>query len=179
MEASELAVKTGIPREVIIEKIGLKRKPVAAPHETPAFMAAAAARKALEMAGMKPEELDCVIYNGGQHKDYMCWLAGLKITDELGAVNAWSFDMEAMCGSMISGLEVARGLIASGRCTTVLLASGYRNGDLVSYGVPETTFMFDLGAGGSAVILQGRIRRQYSAWSVFQGATVPFRSCVQ
>ena len=169
MEASEIAGKSGIPEDIIVQKIGVKRKPVASEAETPAFMAAESAKKAVSMAGMDPMDIDCVIYNGGQHKDYICWLAGLWIAEEIGAKNAWSFDMEAMCGSMISGLETARGLIASGRCKTVLLASGYRNGDLVSMKVPETTFMFDLGAGGSAMILKAGYDRNLLLGASFRG----------
>ena len=70
---------------------------------------------------------------------------------------------------MISGIEVARGLISSGRCENVLLASGYRNGDLVSYSVPETTFMFDLGAGGSAVLLQKGYEKNVLLGASFRG----------
>ncbi len=169
MTAAEISEKSGIPENVIVEKIGVKSKPVAAEHETTAYMAAESAKKAIAAAGIDPLEIDCVIYNGGQHKDYICWLAGLWIAEEIGAKNAWSFDMEAMCGSMISGLETARGLIASGRCKTVLLASGYRNGDLVSYNVPETTFMFDLAAGGSAIVLQAGYDRNVLLGSSFRG----------
>ncbi len=168
-DAERIAKESGVPAQVVIEKLGVRKKPVASDFETPVYMAIEAAKKALEKAGMGAEELDCVIYNGGQHKDYICWLAGLKIADELGAVNAWSFDMEAMCGSMITGFETARGLIASGRCKKVLLASGYRNGDLVSYQVPETTFMFDLGAGGSAAILQGGYKHNQLLGASFRG----------
>ena len=169
MSASEISDKCGIPEKIIIEKIGLRKKPIAGEKDTPAYMATEAAQKAVSMAGLDPLEIDCIIYNGGQHKDYVCWLAGLKIADNIGASNAWSFDMEAMCGSMISGIEVARGLIASGRCRTILLASGYRNGDLVSYDVPETTFMFDLGAGGSAVILQSGYEKNVLMGASFKG----------
>jgi 3-oxoacyl-[acyl-carrier-protein] synthase-3 len=169
ISAAEISEKSGIPENVIIEKIGCRQKPLAGKGDTPAFMAAEAAEKAILMADIDPSEIDCVIYNGGQHKDYICWLAGLKIADSIGAINAWSFDMEAMCGSMISGFEVARGLIMSGRCKTILLASGYRNGDLVSYSVPETTFMFDLGAGGSSVILQAGYDKNILLGASFRG----------
>ena len=76
VSAAEIAEKSGIPEKVIIEKIGLKKKPIASEKETPAFMAAEAARKAIRMAEIDPLDIDCVIYNGGQHKDYICWLAG-------------------------------------------------------------------------------------------------------
>lgn len=169
MTAAELSEKSGIPENIITEKIGLKKKPIPSEGDTPVYMATESAKKAIKMAGIDPLDIDCIIYNGGQHKDYMCWLAGLKIADNLGATNAWSFDMEAMCGSMLSGFEVARGLISTGRCKTVLLASGYRNGDFINYDVPETTFMFDLGAGGSAAILQAGYDKNVLLGSSFKG----------
>lgn len=169
MTAAEISAKCGIPEDIIIEKIGLRKKPIASQLDTPAYMGTEAAKKAITMAGIDPLDIDCVIYNGGQQKDYICWLAGLKIADSIGASNAWSFDMEAMCGSMLSGFEVARGLITSGRCRTVLLSSGYRNGDLVSFDVPETTFMFDLGAGGSAAILQAGYEKNILLGASFKG----------
>ncbi len=168
-DAAKVSEESGVPENIVIEKLGFKRKPMAQEHETTAFMALEASRKAIAMADIDPMAIDCVIYNGGQHKDYVCWLAGLNIADKLGAKNAWSFDMEAMCGSMISGFEVARGLIASGRCKTVLLASGYRNGDFINYKVSETTFMYDLGAGGSAAILQGGYEKNILMGSSFKG----------
>jgi len=143
---------------------------VPGPDDTTAFMGLEAARKALEMAGRSAAELDVIIWNGAQHKDYINWLAGLYIADQLGAVNAWAFDMEAMCGSMMTGMEVARSLMETNtEYRTVLLVSGYRNGDMISYSVPETSFMFDLGAGGTAVVLERDCGRNALLGTAFKG----------
>ncbi|MFW6212178.1 MAG: 3-oxoacyl-ACP synthase [Spirochaetota bacterium] len=170
MDAAELAEKTGIPEDVIRRKFGVESKPVPGPHDTTSAMAIAAAKNAIEMAGIDPKEIDVVIWNGGQHKDYLNWLAGLHVAEELGATNAWSFDMEAMCGSMMAGMEVARSLmIANEGYRTVLLASGYRNGDMVDYSVKETSFMFDIGAGGAAMILRRDAGRNRILGTAFRG----------
>lgn len=154
MDASEIANRSNIPEQVIREKFGIHKKPVPGPDDSPSAMGIAAARRALESAGVKAEDLDVIIWNGAQHKDYLNWLAGLHVARELGATKAWSFDMEAMCGSMMAGMEVARSLmVANPRYQKILLVSGYRNGDMVDYSVPETSFMFDLGAGGAAMVL--------------------------
>jgi 3-oxoacyl-[acyl-carrier-protein] synthase-3 len=131
------------------------------------------------MAGIAPAEIDLLIYNGAQHKDYPNWLAGLKVAHELGAVNAWSFDMEAMCGSMMVGMEVARSLmLANEQYKTVLLASGYRNGDMIDYGVPETSFMFDIGAGGSALLLRQGHQENLLLGTAFRGDGSFSEDCV-
>jgi len=170
MDAAELALKTGIPEDVIREKFGVESKPIPGPEDTTSAMAIAAARNAIEMAGIDPKEIDVVIWNGGQHKDYLNWLAGLHVAEQIGATNAWSFDMEAMCGSMMAGMEVARSLmIANEGYRTVLLASGYRNGDMVDYSVKETSFMFDIGAGGAAMILRRDVGKNRILGTAFRG----------
>ncbi len=170
MEASELAERTGIPEEVIREKFGVERKPVPGPDDTTSAMGIAAAKNAIAMAGIDPVEIDVVIWNGGQHKDYLNWLAGLHVADAIGATTAWSFDMEAMCGSMMAGMEVARSLmVANDEYRTVLLVSGYRNGDMVDYSVKETSFMFDLGAGGAAMLLRRGAGRNLIRGTAFRG----------
>jgi 3-oxoacyl-[acyl-carrier-protein] synthase-3 len=170
MTAADLAAATGIPEEVIALKFGVKGKPVAGPGETTAFMGLAAARKALASAGVGAGEVDLVIWCGAQHKDYPCWLAGLYVADRLGAGRAWSFDMEAMCGSMMAALDVAKGLmLLHPELATVLLVSGYRNNDLIDLAVPETRFMLDIGSGGSALVLRRDAGRNEVLASAFRG----------
>ena len=100
-----------------------------------------------------------MIWCGAQHKDYPCWLAGLYVADQIGAKNAWSFDMEAMCGSMMAALDIAKSLIiARGDLETVLLVSGYRDNDLIDLKEPATRFMLDIGSGASALVLRKNAR---------------------
>ncbi|MBF9018152.1 MULTISPECIES: 3-oxoacyl-ACP synthase [unclassified Oceanispirochaeta] len=170
LSSQDIADKTGIPEDVIRLKFGVDKKPVPGPGDTTSFMGIEAARESLAMAGIDPEEIDVLIWNGAQHKDYLNWLAGLHVAKEIGAVNAWSFDMEAMCGSMMAGMEVARSLmVANPEYKTVMLVSGYRNGDMVDYGVKETSFMFDLGAGGAAMILRKGHNANILTASAFRG----------
>lgn len=170
MDAGDIAEKSGIPENVIREKFGVDRKPVPGPGDTTSFMGVQAAREAIHMAGIDAGDIDVVIWNGGQHKDYLNWLAGLHVAREIGADNAWSFDMEAMCGSMMAGMEVARSLmIANEGYKTILLVSGYRNGDMVDYSVKETSFMFDIGAGGAAMVLGRNCGKNSIIGTAFRG----------
>lgn len=179
MTAAELAARTGIPEDVIARKFGVVQKPVPGPDDTTSAMGVAAARRAIANAGIDPTEIDLVIWNGAQHKDYPCWLAGLSVADELGATNAWSFDMEAMCGSMMAALDTARALmLTKRRVRTVLLVSGYRNADLINLDVPETRFMLDLGAGGAAVVLRRGYDRNVVLESSFRGDGSFAQDCV-
>ena len=120
--------------------------------------------------GVGGDAVDLVIWCGAQHKDYPCWLAGLYVANQLGAKQAWSFDMEAMCGSMMTALEVAKSLMLTRPdLGTVLLVSGYRNNDLIDVTVPETRFMLDIGSGGSALVLKKDAGRNVVLASAFRG----------
>ena len=170
MTAQELAEKTKIPENIIIEKFGVVEKPVPGEKDTSSYMAVQAARKALGNAEVSPSEIDLVIWNGAQHKDYPNWLAGMKVAYEIGATNAWSFDMEAMCGSMMAGIDVAKSMmLTKKRLKRVLLVSGYRNLDLINLEEPSTHFMLDIGAGGAAVVLEKGYNRNVVLSSSFRG----------
>lgn len=170
LSAAELAIATGVPEDVVALKFGVRSKPVAGPGDTTALMGVKAARVALDRAGVGAQDLDLVLWCGAQHKDYECWLAGLFVANELGAARAWSFDMEAMCGSMMAALDVAKSLmLARDDLETVLLVSGYRNNDLIDLAEPSTRFMMDIGSGGSAIVLGKNAGRNELLGSAFKG----------
>ncbi|MCX7026596.1 MAG: 3-oxoacyl-ACP synthase [Spirochaetes bacterium] len=179
MTAAQLATASGVPEEIIRSKFGIQSKPVAGPEDTTAEMGYRAAVAALEDAGVEASELDLIIWCGSQHKDYPCWLAGLKVANRLGANKAWSFDMEAMCGSMMAALDVAKSLmLVRGDLKNVLLVSGYRNNDLIDLAYPPTRFMMDIGSGGSACVLVKDLGRNEILNSAFRGDGSLSEMCV-
>lgn len=170
MTAADLSAATGIPEEVIATKFGVKSKPVAGPDDTTAVMGVKAARLAMQEAGIEGKDVDLVLWCGAQHKDYPCWLAGLYVANEIGAGNAWSFDMEAMCGSMMAALDIAKSMMLTRTdLETVLLVSGYRNNDLIDLAEPTTRFMMDIGSGGSACVLRKNAGKNVLLGSAFKG----------
>jgi len=177
--AADLAQASGVPEDVIAKKFGVNRKPVAGPDNTTSDMGYKAAVKALGDAGLEARELDLVIWCGAQHKDYPCCLAGLNVANRLGACRAWSFDMEAMCGSMMAALDVAKSLmLARDDLKTVLLVSGYRNNDLIDLAYPPTRFMMDIGSGGSACVLVKDLGKNAILSSAFRGDGSLSEMCV-
>jgi 3-oxoacyl-[acyl-carrier-protein] synthase-3 len=102
-----------------------------------------------------PKTIDLVIYIGEEHKEYPLWTAAIKMQEELGAYHAWGFDVALRCGTTIMAIKVAKSLMESDTTiNTVLLAGGYRNSDFIDYTNERTRFMFNLGAGGAAMILK-------------------------
>jgi 3-oxoacyl-[acyl-carrier-protein] synthase-3 len=155
MTSEEIAKASSLPLEIVKQKLGIKQKLVPGPEDHTCQMGIFAARKAIEKAKINPEEIDLVIYIGEEHKEYPLWTAGIKLQKEVGAVNAWAFDVALRCGTTIMALKVAKDMmIADETIKTVLLAGGYRNSDFIDYQNPRTRFMYNLSAGGGAILLQ-------------------------
>lgn len=153
--AAYIAQESGVPQEVIEKKMGFRQKPVAGPEDGTATMGIKAARQAIERAGISPAEIDLVIYIGEEYKEYQLWTAGIKTAYELGATNAWAFDCQLRCGTWVLGMKLAEALAVSDeKINTILIAGGYRNGDFIDYKNPRVSFMYNLGAGGAAMILK-------------------------
>jgi 3-oxoacyl-[acyl-carrier-protein] synthase-3 len=155
MTGKEIAAMAGIPEVVVEEKMGIKSKCVPGSDDHTCEMGIIAAKRAIEKAGIDPLEIDLVIYIGEEHKEYPLWTAGIKLQEEIGAFNAWAFDVALRCGTTVMALKVAKNMMLSDpEITTVLLAGGYRNVDFIDYENPRTRFMFNLGAGGGAILLK-------------------------
>ena len=153
--AAEIAAETGIPEHVIASKFGLTRKPVPGPDDHTNAMALWAAQDALAGSEIAPDEIDVVLCTTEEWKEYPLWTAGIKLAYDLGARRAWAIDVQMRCGTTIGALKLARSLmLAEPDVKTVLIAGGYRNGDLVDYRNPRSRFMINLSAGGGALLLR-------------------------
>src|SRR5690348_12568729 len=74
-DAAYIAEQSGIPEAVVREKLGIAKKHRAGPTDQTSAMAVRAAERALERAGVTPDELDLVLYSGSMHKDFYVWSA--------------------------------------------------------------------------------------------------------
>ncbi|MEA0553012.1 3-oxoacyl-ACP synthase [Lysinibacillus irui] len=155
MTAQEIAALSNIPEDIIRQKMGIHEKPIPGAYDHTVQMGIWAAQEAIQKANIDPKDIDVVIYIGEEHKEYPLWTASIKMQEELGAVNAWAFDVQLRCGTTIMALKVAKSLMASDESIqTILLAGGYRNVDFIDYSNPRTRFMYNLAAGGGAIVLR-------------------------
>jgi 3-oxoacyl-[acyl-carrier-protein] synthase III len=92
--------------EWIVEKTGITRRYLATEDETASGMAIAAARRALEMAGISGQDVGLIIACTFS-ADYAFPPVSAKIQHELGAKGAQIFDLQANCAGFVSGLTVA------------------------------------------------------------------------
>ena len=165
-DAEYIGVHSETPAEIIRTKLGWYQKTVPGPEDHTVAMGLKAARKALHYSGMKPSDIDLVIWSGEEVKEYRSWPVGPKIQKELGLTRAWSFDMQQRCGTTLVALKLARDMIrGDDSIHNVLIATGYRNSDLIDYENPRLRWMYYLAAGGAACIL----RRDYPKNQILEG----------
>ena len=155
MSPERLGAITGIPVAVVRDKLGLNGRVLPTYEDQPTVMAVKAARLALERAGRTPDDVDVVICITEEHKEYPVWTAGIKLAHDLGAHRAYAFDVGQKCGTSVLALKLARDqLAADPEVDVVLVAGGYRNGDLIDLTDPNVRFMYNLGAGGGALVVE-------------------------
>jgi 3-oxoacyl-[acyl-carrier-protein] synthase-3 len=102
-----------------------------------------------------PKEIDVILCIGEEWKEYPLTTSALYTQDKIGAVNAWGIDVQNRCCTCVSAIKMAADmLVADPEINTVMVVGGYRNGDFVDYTDKDMSMMFDLAAGGGAVILK-------------------------
>ncbi|HEX3052662.1 MAG TPA: 3-oxoacyl-ACP synthase [Aggregatilineaceae bacterium] len=159
---AEIAARTGLPEFVVSDKMGIREIHTAGPQDTITAMASQAAQKALDQAGLSPLEIDAVVYHGSEYKDHIVWSAASKIQHLVGASNAYAFEMYALCAGAPIAYKAVRDMMrVDERLKNVLLVSASRENDLIDFTNARTRFMFNFGAGGSAVIFQRGLDRNW------------------
>ena len=154
MPAADVAARSGIPEDVIIERFGLDGKHIAGPDDHVSTMAAAAGMQAIERAGLSVDDVDVVAYFGSMWKDYNVWSAAPKVIDILGIKNAWALEMaNVSCGAPVAISTVAGMLAGDPSINNVLLVGGCRESHLLDYTNERSRFMFNFGDGGAAALL--------------------------
>jgi 3-oxoacyl-[acyl-carrier-protein] synthase-3 len=154
MPAAEVAVASGIPEQVLVDKFALRGKHIAAVDEHVSDMSVRACEALLEEAGFDPASIDVVMYFGSMWKDYAVWQAAPWIAHRLGAVNAYAVEYDNVsCGTPVA-LRLARDmLVAEPELRNVLLVGACRESYLLDYGNERSRFMFNFGDGAAAALL--------------------------
>ncbi len=154
MPASEIAERSGIPEDVIIDRFGLRGKHIAGDDEHVSTMSAWAGLQAIERAGLEPADIDVVAYFGSKAMDYQVWSASPKIIDLMGTANAWALEMaNVSCGGPVAIATATSMLRGDPTISNILLVGGCRESHLIDFGNQRSRFMFNFGDGGAAVLL--------------------------
>ena len=139
--------------EWITSRTGIRERRIAAVDECTSHMAAKAAERAMEQAGVKAEEIDLIIVAtvtpDTNFPSTACW-----VQKHLGAWKAACFDVSAACSGFIYGLEIAQQFISNHTYNTVLVIGADKLSAIVNWQDRNTCVLFGDGAG--AAILRYR-----------------------
>jgi 3-oxoacyl-[acyl-carrier-protein] synthase-3 len=154
MPAAEVAVASGIPEQVLVEKFALRGKHIASSDEHVSDMSVRACEALLAETSVDPSTIDVVMYFGSMWKDYAVWQVAPWIAHRLGAVNAYAVEYDNVsCGTPVA-LRLARDmLVAEPELRNVLLVGACRESYLLDYGNERSRFMFNFGDGAAAALL--------------------------
>lgn len=155
MTSHEMAQLSGIPASVFAEKIGIEQKPIAGPDEHPSEMGTKAALDAIAKAGITPADIDLIAYCGAGDYDYRFWSPAAKIQDQIGAANAFSFEVRNFCNSGNLGMHICRNMLqadASYRYALVICSDKLSH--LLNYSDPACLSTFIMADGAAAAILE-------------------------
>ena len=149
----EMAQRVETSDAWITARSGIRQRHFAGPHESAAFMGAAAARGALEMAGVAGAAVGAIIL-ATSTPDQSFPATAVHVQAALGAMNAFAFDLAAACSGFIYALSVADGMIRAGQVENVLVIGSEVYSRILNFADRGTCVLFGDGAG--AVLLQAR-----------------------
>jgi len=137
--------------EWIVERSGIRERRIAAPEQASSDLALIAAQRALEMAGLRPGDLDQIIVATTTPDQFLPSCA-CTLQAKLGAKSAAAYDVYAACSGFVFGLGVARSVIGAGLADTVLLVGVETLSRVTDYQDRNTCVLLADGAG--AVVLR-------------------------
>ena len=139
--------------EWIRTRSGIERRHFAADDETTSQMAVKAAKKALDDAGLRADDIDAVIM-ATSTPDLTFPSAATMVQAELGMSGGFAFDVQAVCAGFIFALANADAMISSGLAERILVIGAETFSRILDFDDRSTCVLFGDGAG--AVVLEAR-----------------------
>lgn len=136
-----ITTRTGIKERRILKEEG----------EGTSFLAIKAAQNLLDKANIDPKEIDLVIMATAT-PDMPVASTGVYVATQIGATNAFAFDLQAACSSFLYGMSTASAYIQSGKYKKVLLIGADKMSSIIDYTDRATCIIF--GDGGGAVLFE-------------------------
>jgi 3-oxoacyl-[acyl-carrier-protein] synthase-3 len=133
--------------EWIFSRTGIKeRRILKDPTLGTSFMAIKAAQELITKANINPEEIDLVIL-ATISPDMPVAATAVYVATEIGATNAFGYDLQAACSGFLYGMSTASAYIESGRYKKVLLIGADKMSSIIDYTDRTTCIIFGDGAG--------------------------------
>jgi 3-oxoacyl-[acyl-carrier-protein] synthase-3 len=130
--------RTGIKERRILKGEGLGTS----------YMAIKASEDLIKRGNIDPKEIDLVIV-GTATPDLPVACTAAYVASEIGAINAFGYDLQAACSSFLYGMSTATSYIESGRYKKVLLIGADKMSSIIDYTDRATCIIFGDGAGAA------------------------------
>lgn len=145
----ELSTMVETTDDWIVQRTGIRERRIAAPHETTATMSTEAARRALEMAHLTPNDIDLIIV-GTSTQDHLVPSTASQVQHMLGA-NCPAFVVTTGCTGFVYGLSIAYPFIETGAYRTILVIGAELLSRFVNWADRSTCILFGDAAGAAIV----------------------------
>ena len=166
MDNNKLSEFVDTSDEWIKERTGVARRHIVA-DETTSFMAAEAAKKAVEDADLTPDQIDLILVSTIS-SDVILPCTACEVQRILGAVNATCFDLNAACTGFVLAYNTANAYIQSGVYKNALVIGSESLSNLTNWKDRRTCILFGDGAG--AVVLTAEEKASYVPATHSEGA---------
>ncbi len=134
----------------ITSRTGIKQRHKAADNEYTSQFGSAAAKQALERAGLKPEDIDIIVC-ATTTPDQIMPSTGALIQAQIGAVNAAGMDVFAACSGFLYGMTMIESMIRTGQIEHALVIGAEVLTKYVDYTDRGTCVIFGDGAGAAVL----------------------------
>jgi len=136
--------------EWIVTRTGIRERRMVAEGQDNSDLAAAAALKALEAAGLTVQDVDH-IFVGTVTPDRILPSMACTVQQKIGASHAACLDINAACSGFLYGLQIGQSLIQSGASDTVLLIGAETLTRIIDFEDRNTCVLFGDGAGAAVL----------------------------
>ncbi|MDH0199431.1 beta-ketoacyl-ACP synthase III [Comamonas aquatica] len=148
-ELAERGIETS--HEWIVERTGIEARHFADAATSSSDLALEASRKALEAAGLAPQDIDLIIV-ATSTPDMVFPSTACILQNKLGANGCAAFDVQAVCSGFVYALTVADAMIRSGGARRALVVGAEVFSRILDFSDRTTCVLFGDGAG--AVVLE-------------------------
>lgn len=148
----------------VYENVGIKERHIADSNETTSDLAAKAGKKAIEDAGLMPEEIDLIIVATAT-PDRKAPSTAAFVQHKLNACNAAAFDLAAVCSGFLFGMSVATQYIASGVYNNVLVIGADTFSRITDWTRRDAIFFGD--GAGAAVVSFANVMEGFLAYRLY------------
>ena len=146
----ELAQELDTSNDWIVSHTGISYRHLASETDSASSMGLVAARAALEMAKVEPQEIGKIILSTTTADFAPIPATACLIQRELGALNAAAFDLAAACCGFVYGLEILRGMMQFDQRPTLLVGSELMS-RIIDWEDKKTCVLFGDGAGAAVL----------------------------